>query len=304
MLAAVAYGIWSNPEEARLDEAARAGSEGQFVTLSRGMTHYDVAGPDSGRVVVLLHEFSVPYYIWDPTSAALAEAGYRVLRYDMYGRGLSDRPDADYTLAFYDAQLMELLDSLRIESPVDIAGVSFGGVVAAQFAASHPSRTQSLVLVDPAIEDPSVEKRSLGPLGVPVLGRWLFQTVAVPGMAEGQAEDFFRPEDYPGWSDRYRPQMRYEGFGRALHSTVINTHSVDLTALYSDAASTGVPTLVVWGKQDEVVPFSLSSVVLNAVPQAEFAPVDSAGHLPHIEQAPVVNARLLDFLASHGAGAE
>lgn len=123
MLAAVAYGIWSNPEEAPLDEAARAGSEGQFVTLSRGMTHYDVAGPDSGRVVVLLHGFSVPYYIWDPTSAALAEAGYRVLRYDMYGRGLSDRPDADYTLAFYDAQLMELLDSLRIESPVDIAGV-------------------------------------------------------------------------------------------------------------------------------------------------------------------------------------
>ena len=57
------------------------------------------------RTVVLVHGFSVPYYIWDSTTTALAAAGYRVVRYDEYGRGLSDRPNVDYTADLYDRQL-------------------------------------------------------------------------------------------------------------------------------------------------------------------------------------------------------
>ena len=87
----VGYGRWKNPERGELDAAARAGVPGRFVTLSRGVTHVDVRGPDSGRTVVLVHGFSVPYYIWDSTATALAAQGYRVIRYDLYGRGWSDR---------------------------------------------------------------------------------------------------------------------------------------------------------------------------------------------------------------------
>ena len=63
------------------------------MRLSDGFTHYELGGPPTGHLVVLAAGFSVPYYIWDPTFSALTEAGVRVLRYDYYGRGFSDRPD-------------------------------------------------------------------------------------------------------------------------------------------------------------------------------------------------------------------
>src|SRR5574338_459493 len=86
-----------NPEHRDLDAAARRGAPGRFVRLFDGVTHYQIDGPDSGRTVVLVHGFSVPYYIWDSTAAALAGAGYRVVRYDEYGRGGSDRPAGERT---------------------------------------------------------------------------------------------------------------------------------------------------------------------------------------------------------------
>lgn len=94
-----------NPERESLDDGARRTAPGRFIRLSDGVTHFDVAGPDSARTVVLVHGFSVPLYIWDSTAAALVSAGYRVLRYDEYGRGWSDRPAVEYTPDLYDRQL-------------------------------------------------------------------------------------------------------------------------------------------------------------------------------------------------------
>ena len=79
-----------------LDEEARELAPGLFVELSDGWTHYDVAGPESGQVVILVHGFSVPYYIWDTTFEALVAAGFRVIRFDLFGRGYSDRPATVY----------------------------------------------------------------------------------------------------------------------------------------------------------------------------------------------------------------
>src|SRR5205823_8089824 len=148
VLLAILYAV-RNLEHAPLDDAARRGAPGSFVRLADGVTHYELTGPNTARTVVLLSGMSVPYYLWDPTHDALAAAGYRVLRYDYYGRGLSDRPDVEYDLNTYDRQLNELLDTLRIRGPIDLAGVSMGGVVAADFATKHPEHVRSLILVDP-----------------------------------------------------------------------------------------------------------------------------------------------------------
>jgi pimeloyl-ACP methyl ester carboxylesterase len=151
-LALVAAGgvyLSRNPERAALDDAARKTAPGRFVRLSDGVTHFEIAGPDAGRTVVLVHGFSVPLYIWDSTATALVAAGYRVLRYDEYGRGWSDRPSVDYTADLYDRQLSELLDSLRITERIDLGGVSMGGWVTGTFASRHPNKLRSLVLVDP-----------------------------------------------------------------------------------------------------------------------------------------------------------
>lgn len=90
--AAIAYLVYrrSDQERLTLDDAARQSSEalaygGSYVRLGSGVTHYELAGAKDARTVVLVHGFSVPYYIWDPTFDALTAAGFRVLRYDLTG---------------------------------------------------------------------------------------------------------------------------------------------------------------------------------------------------------------------------
>src|SRR5205085_8584139 len=83
-------------EQKPLTAQARQAAGGSYVTIADGVVHYQLAGPDTGRVVVLVHGFSVPYYIWDPAFDALTAAGFRVLRLDLFGRGYSDRPDVAY----------------------------------------------------------------------------------------------------------------------------------------------------------------------------------------------------------------
>ncbi len=295
LVVAFAYGRSKNPERLTLDAAARTGVPGRFVGSTLGTTHYEVSGPDSGQVVVLVHGFSVPMYIWDSLFTTLGQAGYRTIRYDLLGRGWSDRPDAAYDGPMYDRQLDELLDSLRVTGPINLMGLSFGGLVTAHYTASHPARIHTLTLIDPAAVTPRIP----GLLTLPIAGLWIWQTLRVPRMADNQASDFLHPEAFPTWAAQYRPQMRYRGFGRAILRSAGTASRTDFDSLYAAAGRTGVPALLVWGRQDRTVPIATSSVVRGGIPQVEFFPVDSAGHLPHIEQAPLVRERVLRFLTAH-----
>jgi len=295
VVALAVYGSAKNPEKEPLNDAARTGAPGQLVTLSHGVTHYDIAGPDTGRVVVLVHGFSVPSYIWDSTSNALSAAGVRVIRYDLYGRGWSDRPNAPYDGPMYDAQLSELLNALQITAPVDLIGLSFGGFVTSHYAAGNAERVRTLTLIDPVSESPSLPSF----LGWPVLGPWVWQLTQVPGMADGQLSDFLYPERYPTWVDQYRPQMQYDGFGRALLRSALILGRTDFPALFGSVNATGVPVLLMWGKQDQTTPITQAEVVRSFIPTLTYVPVDSAGHLPHIEQSAVVHGKLLEFLRAH-----
>lgn len=142
-----------DPERRTLDEVARREAPGRFVRLADGVTHYETAGPDTSQVVVLAAGFSVPGYIWDSLYQGLADSGFRVVRYDYYGRGWSDRPEAAYDQDLFVRQLAGLLDSLRITAPVDLAGLSFGGAVITSFADRHPGRVRSLIYFDPAFNN-------------------------------------------------------------------------------------------------------------------------------------------------------
>jgi pimeloyl-ACP methyl ester carboxylesterase len=287
--------VMRNPERRALDAAARQGAPGSFVALSDGVTHYRIDGPDSGRVVVLAHGFSVPLYIWDSTAIALARAGFRVVRYDAYGRGLSDRPDVPYTDALYDRQIRELLDSLKL-SRVDLAGVSAGGFVTGVFAGRHPERVRSLVLVDPVAGHSAL---TIHPFDLPVIGPYLWQTLAVPGMAAGQPSDFVDPSKFPDWIDRYKPQMRYKGFGWALLSSRIERRGMSMDTVYKRVAAAGIPVMLLWGKEDHTVPFGQSAGVRAAMPEAEFHPIDGVGHLPILEKAALTDSLFLQFYARH-----
>jgi len=293
VLGLTGFYVARNPEREVLDDAARSTTLGSFVRLSNGVTHYELRGPATARTVVLVHGFSVPYYIWDSTTAALEANGFRVLRYDEFGRGFSDRPDVAYDASLYDRQLAELLDSLHVPGKVDLAGVSMGGWVTATFTGRHPERVRTLTLVDPvAGSSPAAG----GAEALPIVGPYLFQALAVPGMADGQAGDFVNPGRFPEWAERYRPQMRYKGFGRALLSTRRATAGMNTDTLYARVSATGVPVLLLWGQSDATVPFERNARVRQAIPAAEFHAIAGAGHLPIVEQATLTDSLIVGFL--------
>ncbi|MYM73276.1 alpha/beta fold hydrolase [Duganella sp. FT134W] len=294
---AAGYYYIRNPESQTLNTVARrdAQAPGDYLTLGDGVTHYEVAGPDNGRVAVLVHGFSVPSYIWDPTFAALRDAGYRVIRYDLYGRGLSDRPDAAYDGAFYDRQLDQLLTALKVDGKIDLFGLSFGGYVSAHYASTHPQRIRTLNLVDPSNSAPQLGWQ----MTTPLLGPYLFQTGAVPGMADHQSSDFLHPEQFPGWADRYRQQMQYHGFGRALYRSRVALAREDFDGIYAAIARAGTPVHLVWGKQDPTIPVAQAAHIRNAIPSTVYREIDQSGHLPQMEQAALFNHDMLTYLAAH-----
>jgi len=293
ILSAGGFFVARNPETRVLDDAARREAPGKFVRLSDGLTHYLVDGPDTGRVVVLAHGFSVPSYIWDSTAADLSRAGYRVIRYDAYGRGFSDRPSVEYSDVLYERQLGDLLDSLHI-AKADLGGVSAGGYVVGVYAGRHPDRVRSVILSDPvAGESPA----SMRPYDLPVVGEYLWQTEMMPTMAEGQASDFVQPSRFPNWAEKYRVQMRFKGFGHALWSSRVFRRGSNTDTIYARVAAAHLPVLLVWGEKDQTVPFARNERVRKTIPNAEFHAISGVGHLPILERASFTDSLILDFLS-------
>lgn len=296
LLAAALVAFWynrRNPEKKSLDEFGRSEARGHFARLRDGMTFYRLSGPDSGAPVVLVHGFSTPSYIWDSTAVALSAAGYRVLQYDLFGRGYSDRPDVTYGADLVDRQLGDIIDSAGLRGPVHLMGLSYGGFVTATFAGRHPERIRSLTFVDPAAGPSS---RLPWYIAAPVIGPVLWQVLVVPGMAGNQVTDFVEPSRWPDWPDRYRTQMQYRGFGRALRSTAMFEAGVSLDSVYATVGKQSFPVALVWGVEDSTVSIALSRSVREAIPRIQFHPIERAGHLPHMERTDVVNPILLDFL--------
>jgi len=282
-------------ETENISDAVRQKAGGSFVRLPDGMVHYELGGPADSRTVVLVHGFSVPYYIWDPTFDALTKAGFRVLRYDLYGRGFSDRPDVRYDADLYDRQLLGLISSLGILGPVDLAGLSMGGPIVATFASRHPERVRALVFVDPAYQSGTAQL----PLELqsPRIADYFMTVLTMPSLAESQLGDFYRPERFPDWPAKYRVQMRYKGFRRALLSTMRDFNSRDVRGDYARAGLGRRPVLLIWGEADKTVSPEVSAEIMKAIPQAELHIVKEAAHLPQYERPDVVNPLLIAFLS-------
>jgi len=298
--AVFAYQVYRRADQEKLtiNESSRQSAEaraygGSYVGLGLGVTHYELAGPKDGRTVVLVHGFSVPYYIWDPTFDALIAAGFRVLRYDLYGRGWSDRPDVHYDPAIYDQQLAQLLGALQISEPVDIVGVSMGGPITANYAARHPASVRKIALYDPAYGTGFTPPWMLR---APLLSDFVMDVQIAPTLASSQRDDFVHPERYADYFAKYSTQMHYKGFRHALLSTIRDFLSQDNTLAFAQVGKSGKPVLLVWGRADQDVPFALSNEVRKAIPQAEFHPIDDAAHVPFYEHPEIVNPLLIEFL--------
>ena len=114
--------------------------------------------------------------------------------------------------------------------------------------------------------------------------------------AEGQFGDFLHPERFPDWAVRYRDQMQYKGFRRARLSELVSNSDVDQTDQLQRVGQHARPVLVIWGKQDNTVPFEESEWLLKSLPRGRLVAIDDSGHLPQWEQPELVHQELLKFL--------
>lgn len=130
---------------------ARGGAPGKFKPLSHGLTHYELDGDTTRPLLICIHGWTTASYVWDPLKPFLRDMGYRILSYDLYGRGYSDRPIMPQTASLFSSQLTELLEALRLERhPVSVVGYSMGGAIAARFASERLDQIRRMLLIAPA----------------------------------------------------------------------------------------------------------------------------------------------------------
>ena len=283
-------------ETKELNDETRKSAGGSFVRLTDGITHYELGNPERDKTVVLVHGFSVPYFIYDPTFEFLTRSGFRVVRYDFFGRGFSDRPRVRYDLDLFVKQLEDLLEALRFAPPVSLVGLSMGGPIASAFTLRHPEQVNKLVLIDPAGAKPIDNHATLKLARIPLVAETIFGLAGSASLVKSIASDFFDPALVEHFQARYKVQMEYRGFMRAILSTLRNDMLGSFIEIYRGVGGLNKPVLLFWGRNDRTVPFEQSTDLRLAIPNAEFHVIENCGHIPHYEKPEEVNPVLVEFL--------
>ncbi len=278
-----------------LNDQARRQAPGDFVYLSHGAVHYQLLGEEDKPLIVFVHGFSTPSFVWRGLLPSLTEAGYRVLIYDLYGRGWSARPDVRHDAQLYDDQLTELLAALHLEGKMSFVGYSMGGAIVTYFAAHHSDRVSAVGLIAPA--GLSVNAGGGAVLfQLPLIGDWL---MAVRGR-QFMLDVMRRPENQgkavPDIVARYEAQMDYEGYLSALLSTLRNFPMDRMEGEYRAVGREDFPVLAIFGGQDQVVPISNVERLKRLVPRVQLARLDRAFHALTYSEPEFVSRALIDFL--------
>lgn len=287
--------VFSGVEKRVLDQAARNEAGGSFAQLEQGSVNYFLEGPADAPVVVLVHGFSVPAYVWEPTAAYLNENGYRTLRFDLFGRGYSDRPDLVYDISLFTDQITGLVDKLNLEKPLFVVGLSMGGPIAARYAYQHPDDIYGVVLISPEVTQTT--NQDILPLNMPYVGEYLMAAVMEPYvLPKLQTGDFMQPENFPDWEVNYREQLQFKGTGRALLSTIRELVNLNPEDEYKALNDSGLPVMLIWGTADQTIGHNQIEILQQILPELETRFVKDAGHLVHYEMPDDVNPELIDFL--------
>ena len=261
------------------------------------------AGND-GPVVVLVHGIAGSSATWAPLVDRLAEH-YRVVIPDLLGHGASAKPRGDYSLGAHASGLRDLLTLLGHDR-VTVVGHSLGGGVAMQFAYQHPERCARLVLVSSGGLGPDVSpvlRAAALPGADLVLRLAAHPRVAVAGAGVGR------------WLDKARlgPSQSVRQFAEGFASladretrrsflatvrTVIDSRGQLVSATDRLYLAASMPTLIVWGGRDRIIPVAHARQAHAAMPGSRLEVLERAGHFPHVDEPERFAAVLLDFLAT------
>ena len=277
---------------ARIDAHTRSMLGGTYCELSDGVTHYRLSGPVDGQLVVLVHGATVPHWIWDALADCLSANGLRVLRYDQFGRGYSDRPGVAYNRALYERQLDELVHHLDLQDPFHLVGLSMGGATAVTYTAHHPDRVRRLVLIAPVINNFKVPPV----LRLPVAGELVLRLVGQRFMRKRFAELTETLPDFERIQLKFVEQTAYKGFHRSFLSMMRNDALGSYDTVYRIVGQQDREILLIWGEEDAEISAEMIADVRRFMPNLHFRPVADAGHGIVLEKPDLVNDWILWFL--------
>jgi pimeloyl-ACP methyl ester carboxylesterase len=271
---------------------------GSFVELSAGVTHYELRGDTAGEQVVLIHGNAAPYVTWDNTIEDLWAAGLRVLRYDLFGHGFSDRPrHRAYDRRFYNAQLADLLGTLEIPYPVMVVGSSQGGSIGACFAAENPGKVKKLALLAPFFDDLGALRLAAPFLRTPLIGELLQQLVGDEKLID-LSDSILSAETRAVLESEVAKQFRFGGKRRAMLANLRGDALQDATSCYQGVREQAIPTFLTWGTLDKKLPAESMRRLRDLFPEIEYHELEGAGHLAHYEFPDLVNPLLIRFLSA------
>ena len=263
-----------------------AGVTDKWATVFGMKIHYQEAG--SGPAVILLHGLGGDASNWAANIAPLSKS-YRVLVPDQIGFGKSDKPLINYRVA----TLVDFLDGFMKELGVNrasLVGNSLGGWTAAAFARAHPDKVDRLVLVDAAgySLDKNVDPKSLN----------LLNPSTRDGVKQVLSVVFYNKEMFanPALTDQFFARKMAAGDGytiqRFIDAVIAGQDMLDNTA-----SGINQPTLIVWGRQDALVPLAIGERYHKDIAGSQLLIIDKCGHVPQLEQSGQFNEGLRRFLA-------
>lgn len=275
--------------------------DSQFVQVNGIRVHLKTAGQDQ-PVIVLLHGFGASLYSWHAVMQPLSQAG-AVIAYDRPGFGLTERPmewdgPNPYSPESQAALLEAVLDHFGVREAV-LVGNSAGGTLALQFARLHPERVQALVLVDAAVYNSGGAPGWVRPLlslpQVHRLGPLFVRQIRTRGLQLLDMAWHDPSRIPPEAMDLYQKPLQADNWDRALWEfSLVNPG--ESPAGWLDELD--VPSLVITGDDDRIVPTADSLRLAEELPGAQLVVIPSAGHVPHEEQPAAFLEAVNAFLAS------
>lgn len=290
-LGGAAAGAMANPSE-DVGDAAPAPAVQLHIVDSGG----------DGRPVVLIHGWPLSSQAWEPQTSALRAAGYRVVAYDRRGFGQSDKPASGYDYDTLADDLQQVLDRCNLQD-VTLVGFSMGGGEVARYIARHgQSRLHSVVFaaaVPPyLLTTPDNPEGPLAPEQAQQKKQSLTQDR--PAFFDHFTTQFFSANGKLQVTDHQRTQAIALCEQSAQHAALACMDAFSTTDFRADLTQVTVPTLVIHGDADSVVPLAGSGLRTHrAVPHSQLVVIKGAPHGLNVSHASAFNEALLSFLKAH-----
>lgn len=280
-------------------EAKYANPASQYVTLADGVrVHYRDQGKRDGSVLVMVHGFSANLETWEPWVQRLGSE-YRIISLDLPGHGLTRAPEG-YMLkrsGFVDV-VDETTRKLGVEKFV-LIGNSMGGGVTWNYALAHQDRLQGIVLVDAGGWPREADAKDDGPIAFKILrnpvGRMLVRDLDASAMTRAGLRDAFEPQPdlaTPEMVTRYVEMARAPGHKDIILGLMSSFDPAD-AATREKLAAIKVPTLVMHGDTDRLIPVGDAAKFGAAIPGSTVIVYEKTGHIP-MEQVADKSAADLD----------